>query len=457
MSTVALSPSHDEVTERIEAVVGALAGLAEVSMWALDDQRLDDRVGAAARLAASAQELLARAVGEADASGVARRAGASSTKAWLISRHKMSSRAATVTLAHARAMTPRTEATRLAWARGELDGDRAEAVAAAVNRLSADVSASRMEALERDLLVHARTLPFRDLRVVASRAVEAADPDEADRVLGERLAAQELRAYEQASFRGRKRADGIVAFAGTMPSLTFDMLMANLHAIASPRRDHVRESADGAASADSPAPDGEAAPVEPVPYASRLGQAFCDLIESIGPDHVPTAGGVNATVLVTIDEQKLREGVGTAALSTGDDVSVAAARRLACGAGILPVVLGGRGVPLDLGRAVRLFDSKQRVALAVRDHGCVFPGCDRPPAWCDAHHVTAWGEGGATGLSNGALLCGFHHRLIHSADDWQLRIGADGHPEVIPPERVDPERKPMGNGRRRRRLRPGAG
>jgi hypothetical protein len=160
--------------------------------------------------------------------------------------------------------------------------------------------------------------------------------------------------------------------------------------------------------------------------------------------------------VVTVDEQRLRDGVGTAVLSTGDDVSAAEARRIACNAGILPIVLGGGSVVLDLGRTARLFDKTQRVALAARDGGCVFPGCGRPPAWTEAHHVTPWSRGGKTDLANGALLCGFRHRLIH-AGEWDVRIAADGIPEVVPPERVDPHRRPIRHQRRRQRPRPGAG
>jgi hypothetical protein len=82
--------------------------------------------------------------------------------------------------------------------------------------------------------------------------------------------------------------------------------------------------------------------------------------------------------------------VGTAALPSGDEVSVSEARRLACSAGVVPAVLGGASVPLDLGRSARLFDRRQRLALTLRDGGCVFPGCDRPPGWCEAHHVNPW-------------------------------------------------------------------
>jgi hypothetical protein len=121
------------------------------------------------------------------------------------------------------------------------------------------------------------------------------------------------------------------------------------------------------------------------------------------------------------------------------------------------MVLGRKSAPLDLGRAARLFSPAQKIALAARDGGCVFPGCERPPGWTEAHHVTPWSMGGETDLSNGALLCGSHHRLIHRDDGWEIRIADDGLPEVIPPERVDTRRRPIRHWRHRQRSRPGAG
>ena len=68
---------------------------------------------------------------------------------------------------------------------------------------------------------------------------------------------------------------------------------------------------------------------------------------------------------------------------------------------------------LDLGRTRRLVTPKQLLALCLRDAGCTFPGCSRPPAWCDAHHVWHWCDGGPTDLSNLALLCPRHHTIVH--------------------------------------------
>ncbi len=154
--------------------------------------------------------------------------------------------------------------------------------------------------------------------------------------------------------------------------------------------------------------------------------------------------------MVTADFDVLKQQLGAGRLDTGESVSPAMVRLLACDARILPLVLGGAGQVLDAGRSRRLVTGPLRRALVVRDGGCTFPGCDRPPRWCDAHHITPWSEGGATALDNLALLCGFHHRAIHDDNGWRIRLGVDQHPEFLPPSWIDPERAPKTNRYHRR-------
>lgn len=75
----------------------------------------------------------------------------------------------------------------------------------------------------------------------------------------------------------------------------------------------------------------------------------------------------------------------------------------------------------DLGRTQRLFSPQQRRLLAVRDGGCRFPGCDRPPAHTDAHHLISWIDGGHSDLANAILLCRHHHRVVHEGG-WTLQV-----------------------------------
>ncbi|MBC8194921.1 MAG: DUF222 domain-containing protein [Acidimicrobiia bacterium] len=121
------------------------------------------------------------------------------------------------------------------------------------------------------------------------------------------------------------------------------------------------------------------------------------------------------------------------------ELAPATARRLACEAAIIPMVMGGSSQPLDVGRRRYRVTPAQRLALVVRDGGCVWPGCDHPPAWCEAHHLDEWlRDDGPTDLVNLALLCSRHHHDVHEGgrvleqDDqggWQVRLG-------LPPPRA---------------------
>ena len=164
----------------------------------------------------------------------------------------------------------------------------------------------------------------------------------------------------------------------------------------------------------------------------RLGEAFCRLLERVPADRLPLTGGMSATVVVLLDYDQLLTGLGTAALDTGQPISAGLARQLACEAGLIPAVwrraLGSPSVVLDLGRRTRLHTEPQRTALTIRDRGCTTHGCDRPAAWCHAHHDQPWSTGGPTSVENGRLLCAYHHAKAHSP----------ALPDPTPAHRTDP-------------------
>ena len=188
------------------------------------------------------------------------------------------------------------------------------------------------------------------------------------------MEAEEADARARASFTMADDGHGQSHGRFSIPTLHADMLRKHLMAIVFP----------GTFSRDATSPDAAAAARTLTKH--RMGQAFMDYIESRPEDSVPSAGGVPATVVVTMDLETLMGGLKAASLDTGSRISAGEARRIACRAGIIPLVLGGPSVVLDAGRKRRFHSETQRIAMGVRDGGCTAAGCDAPPAFCHAHH-----------------------------------------------------------------------
>jgi hypothetical protein len=177
----------------------------------------------------------------------------------------------------------------------------------------------------------------------------------------------------------------------------------------------------------------------------RYGDAFSDAIDlALNTPDLPMQAGERAHVMIAVSLQDLKSGIGRAMLEDTGTMSAAEARIHACDCKIIPAVLGGKSEPLDLGRQRRLVPPGIRHALYLRDRGCAFPGCHRPPRHCQGHHVRHWADGGPTELANLVLMCAHHHRLLHRSG-WQVRIAADGLPEFLPPVFLDRRRKPRRN------------
>lgn len=175
----------------------------------------------------------------------------------------------------------------------------------------------------------------------------------------------------------------------------------------------------------------------------RRGDALVELARRALTDGgLPTNGGVRPQVVVTMGLDDLRDRSGSGRYDTGSPVDAATARRIGCDSRVIPAVLSGGSVPLDVGRAAYTVPPSLRRALILRDRGCSFPGCDRPAAWCEAHHVRHWVDGGETALPNLVLLCARHHHIVH-ANGWRIRVAADGRPDFSPPGNGPPRRNQL--------------
>ena len=173
--------------------------------------------------------------------------------------------------------------------------------------------------------------------------------------------------------------------------------------------------------------------------AERRHDGLRELVErQLRGGGLPEVAGQRPHLTVTVGLDVLRGASGSGETEWGQPLVGETVRRLACDASITRVVLGPGSEPLDVGRATRVIPAPLRRALVVRDRGCAWPGeaggCDRPPGWCDGHHLIPWEDGGETSLWNTCLLCTAHHRRVHGGG-WRRARRAGGGLDALPPER----------------------
>jgi len=151
---------------------------------------------------------------------------------------------------------------------------------------------------------------------------------------------------------------------------------------------------------------------------------------------LPAIGGAPPTVLVTVRQADLENGRGVGYLDgLVSPLSMRTVKQFACTGGTQSVALDDDGRIIALGSPQRTFTPQQRRAIAVRDGGCIIPGCQVPASWCEIHHVTPAAHGGPTHTDNGVLLCWFHHRTIASSG-WHVRM-LSGVPQIKAPPWLD--------------------
>jgi hypothetical protein len=137
---------------------------------------------------------------------------------------------------------------------------------------------------------------------------------------------------------------------------------------------------------------------------------------------------------VAMTYEQFLGGLGGTYVDTRGEVSAGEAAALSCDAAIHRLVVEGRSAILDYGRSVRTAPVDVFTALLARDHGCRWPGCDRPGSHCDAHHVVWFEHGGATAVDNLVLLCRRHHRKLHRVCGWHAKLLSEGTLEVTDPQ-----------------------
>jgi Domain of unknown function (DUF222)/HNH endonuclease len=372
-----------------------------------------------------------RLIAELDARGSAIEAGLPSTAVLLSERLRIGRREAagrvrlSADLAPRRAMSgeqlePRFPLVASALVDGKISARHAAIICASVGRLPDRVAADQPELVaqvEPTLLEHACTLDPDQLAVLGRKLVACLDPDG--------VLASDRDQARQRDATLVTLPDGSGRLTATLTSQAAAVWTTVLDTLSRP------------------------VPAENAERDRRTpGQRRHDALVDAGrrllrSGDLPDAGGTPATVLITLTLDQLETRIGLATTAHGGTLTIPAALQLAADAQIVPVVLDPRGAVLHLGRTRRLASPAQRLALAARDRGCSFPACDRPPDWCETHHVTPWADGGTTDLNNTTLLCGFHHRE-HTKRGWTVRL-VHGLPEWIPPRWIDPQQVPRRN------------
>ena len=330
------------------------------------------------------------------ASDVAESGVARSAAAWLAREAHVSPRAAVADQRLGESLRSRWTSVGDAAAAGAVTWEQATVVVHCLDALPAELDPELVTKAEAHLIAEAAHFGPAELRRLGRHVLEVIAPDIAEQAEGRALEAEEQRARDTMRLSLRPRGDGTTDLHARLPDHVAGRLRAYLDSYTSPR-----QSASGS-------------DVDQPPLTQRRAEAFCALLEHVPATGLPSHGGTATTVMVTIDLESLRSGLGLAGTSTGEVITAAEARRLACTGGVVPVVLGGASEVLDLGRTRRPFSPAQRKALALRDRHCRAEGCDIPAAWCEAHHTSRpWSQGGKTDLAEGLLLCSFHHHRAH--------------------------------------------
>ncbi|MFM2354202.1 MAG: hypothetical protein RLZZ608_1608 [Actinomycetota bacterium] len=331
------------------------------------------------------------------------------------------------------AATPWLEPVAEAVAHTRLSVEAADAIARALGQPDSHVTAAQLSAAATQLVAESVVLTLEQLAVRARQARALLDLEGQPEQIAEREQALRERRYLFLS----RQADGMTRLSGLLDPESAALVRDAVDGATSPRRGGPRFVSAG-----------ERERAERITRDTRSTEqlaldALVDLVR-IGGDVAPTdvIGTRSPAVQVVVAERDLRAGHGLARIEgQTEPVSIDTAHRHGCSSGVIPVVIDSRGDVVALGREARLFTRRQRLALAARDGGCRFPGCDRPPSWTEAHHIVPWSEGGTTDIAHGVLLCRHHHLLLHN-NGWKF-ARHDGELVLIPPTSIDPEQRPI--------------
>ena len=427
----------EDLSAAIDAVVAQAVPGVDSELWTMPGPELLEAAEAVHRVTRRADAVLHGLVREIDARGAATDEGAHSTAGWLRARLRLHPAAARRMVTSARALHDDPAGAlvhhadeplaptgrhllRSAFAAGDISGEHVAVACETLAALPDSLDDSVAAEAEAFLTDHANRHDPKELARLGRHLRHVLDSEET-------LADDEEHQRDQQVLEIRQRRDGGSDLRGSLGAELTAELLSQLQPLAAPRA-----AADGSRDRRT--------------VGQRNADALAELLRrSAIAGTTPARHGSRATITITMTLETLERRLGApgANLDWSGPISAATARRLACDAHLVPVVLGSHGDPLDVGRASYPVTQAIWRALVARDGGCGFDDCGRPPEWTEAHHLRHWADGGETSVENCGLFCDFHHRKVHH-DGWDVEL-VDGVINVIPPPWVDPERRPRPN------------
>lgn len=431
-----MAPLDQQLAAHLAAAARALEAVRVQDLGYASDAQLLELIAASARnerlarahSALLAGELVRRSAPELGHDGMAQKSGHRTPQKLIQATTGVTSReaAAAVRIGGLAETHPWLGSVARAVADQQVSTDAADSIRAGLGAPSDDVSSGALADVAERLLAESADVDADRLFVLAR---EARDELDAASIVDRERAARQAR-----ELRLQRLRDGSVRIVWQLDPIEGSVVNEIYDRATSPRRGGPRFVSDSERA--------QRIVDDPRTTEQLASDVFFELVTA-GAEVEPSRllGHGAPAVRVTITEKQLIARSGHGRLQrTQQPISIETVERLACTQGTVTVVFDEHGQPLDVGREQRLFTLRQRIALAERDGGCRWNGCERPPSWCEAHHIEHWArDGGRTDIADGILLCKHHHLLLHD-HHWEIERRGPARSEywLIPPPDATP-------------------
>ncbi|HSP65026.1 MAG TPA: DUF222 domain-containing protein [Candidatus Deferrimicrobium sp.] len=384
--------ASSSVADPVEALAHAVDAVAVQSIADMSDHALGDDLVAIRRQIDRLEAQFLRRLRPFDSHQGALSEGAASTVSWLRATQGLTGAAAAQRVRMARFLEDLPQTT------ASFEAGRAPFTnVSLIARLADDVGAEATRGVEDTLVPAAEALDVARMYDLVAFTRYRIDSDG--------VLEQDNRAYDRRWFSCDQTYGGVFILRGELDAEGGAMLKSAIDALSVP-----------------------SGPEDDRIGSQRRADALVELASrQLKSGKLPSVHGQRPHLTLTASLETLRRepGAPPAELGGAGPIHAETARRIACDSICTEVTLADNAVPLSVGRAKRSIPAPIRTALGLRDKGCRFPGCDRPPDWTDGHHIKHWVDGGETSLENLVLLCQRHHHMLHERG-WRLRLDPEG-------------------------------